>query len=71
MANRIKEEMLSRRWFGFDLDDTLHKFRKASGAAVLATLLSIATEYDIPIEQLKDCYGLVPPVRPDRTKKNS
>jgi FMN phosphatase YigB (HAD superfamily) len=58
-AKKIRDEMFSREWFGFDLDDTLHEFRKASGAAVLTTLLAVATEYQIPIEKLKGRYVTV------------
>jgi hypothetical protein len=48
-VKEIRSEMLSKQWFGFDLDDTLHEFRKASGTATLATLLVVATEYEIPV----------------------
>jgi len=56
---RVRDAMLKRRYFVFDLDDTLHEFRKASGAATLATLLRAATEFQIPIQQLKDSYAKV------------
>ena len=58
-AKKVREEMLSKEWFGFDLDDTLHEFRKASRAASLATLLTIATKYEIPVEDLKETYARV------------
>ena len=49
--------MLAKTWFGFDLDDTLHEFRKASGAATLASLRLIETKRNIPIENLKASYN--------------
>jgi len=48
--------MLVNTWVGFDLDDTLHEFRKASGAATLASLRLIETKHNIPIENLKASY---------------
>ena len=35
----------------------MHEFRKASGTATPATLLVVATEYEIPVEKLRECYA--------------
>jgi len=58
-----KYEVLSKlhekTWFGFDLDDTLHEFRKASNAAVLSTILKVSTEHRIAIDDLKASYKII------------
>ena len=48
-----------KTWFGFDLDDTLHEFRKASGAAILTTLSKISSDHKIPINDLQSAYKKV------------
>jgi putative hydrolase of the HAD superfamily len=54
-----REELLSKPWFGFDLDDTLHEFRKASGAATTVALSHIATQHQILLKDLKATYKKV------------
>jgi len=54
-----REELLSKPWFGFDLDDTLHEFRKASGAATTVALSHIATQHQILLKDLKAAYKKV------------
>ena len=41
---------------GFDLDDTLHYFKKASSTAITETLLYISENCDLPTEQLHTDY---------------
>jgi putative hydrolase of the HAD superfamily len=41
---------------GFDLDDTLHYFKKASSAAITETLLYISENCNLPAEQLHTDY---------------
>jgi putative hydrolase of the HAD superfamily len=45
--------MLGKELFGFKLDDTLHRFSKASGAATLATQAKISEFHRDPIEKSK------------------
>jgi hypothetical protein len=55
----IRAVLQTKTWFGFDLDDTLHEFRKASMAAVSATLRIINEKYGIPIDELRMAYSRV------------
>lgn len=58
-VEKIRAILKGKTWFGFDLDDTLHEFRKASTAAVGATLQIITQKYGTPIEDLKRAYAEV------------
>ena len=55
----LKTQLLSKSWFGFDLDDTLHEFRKASRTATEAALARIATSHNILLQDLKSAYKKV------------
>ncbi|KAJ4374609.1 hypothetical protein N0V86_007480 [Didymella sp. IMI 355093] len=44
------------KWYAFDLDDTLHGFRKASSAAVKAVLEVIHKNSDCALEELESEY---------------
>ncbi|KAM0226440.1 hypothetical protein ACHAQD_000361 [Fusarium lateritium] len=47
-------------WFGFDLDDTLHEFRKASRAATTHCLQRIASDNtDITLQDLQKQYEII------------
>jgi putative hydrolase of the HAD superfamily len=47
----------SKTWVGFDLDDTLHDFRKASGAAMQAIYSLVLEKFDgISISGLQTSY---------------
>jgi len=46
-------------WIGFDLDDTLHQFRQASGAATNAVLSNISSRYGTSVEALRDEYSRI------------
>ncbi|KAJ9311933.1 hypothetical protein DTO271D3_7780 [Paecilomyces variotii] len=53
----IQKALSSKTWFGFDLDDTLHEFRKASASASSAVFKAIRNENpNIRIEDLDTTY---------------
>ncbi len=56
---QIRELLLEKTWFGFDLDDTLHEFRKASKSASRDTLLQIARAYHVSIGDLQKEYSRI------------
>lgn len=45
------------KWIGFDLDDTLHYYRKASGAALEAVYQYLEDEFGTDIDQLRAAYS--------------
>jgi putative hydrolase of the HAD superfamily len=45
-----------KTWVGFDLDDTLHEFRFASGQASLSVFEIISAKYGISVDHLKAKY---------------
>lgn len=55
-AQSTKRTLLEKTWFRFDLDDTLHSFRKASLAASSTILLLISKECDATVESLRATY---------------
>ncbi|KAI4280134.1 MAG: hypothetical protein L6R38_004680 [Xanthoria sp. 2 TBL-2021] len=62
----IKDALSSKTHFGFDLDDTLHSFRKASGTASAAvfeylasTTTKTTTKTPPTIEELKTTYAQI------------
>jgi putative hydrolase of the HAD superfamily len=44
-------------WYGFDLDDTLHEFRKASKAAAVEVFKHISSHSEIPAHELAASYS--------------
>ena len=53
----IRTSLSSKTWFGFDLDDTLHEFRKASAQASSAVFTAIHEESpNVIIDELKSSY---------------
>ncbi|OGM50473.1 hypothetical protein ABOM_001022 [Aspergillus bombycis] len=53
----IRTSISSKTWFGFDLDDTLHEFRKASAQASSAVFTAIHEEHPhVNIDELKSSY---------------
>ncbi|KAJ5689136.1 hypothetical protein N7462_003528 [Penicillium macrosclerotiorum] len=56
LAPDIRSELASKKWFGFDLDDTLHDFRKATGQASLTVFEAIHDQYAIDIDVLEASY---------------
>ncbi|KAL8785068.1 MAG: hypothetical protein Q9213_003573 [Squamulea squamosa] len=56
----IKQALLRRTHFGFDLDDTLHEFRKASGTASICIFNFLAAaNSSTTVEELKTTYSMI------------
>ncbi|CAI6333521.1 unnamed protein product [Periconia digitata] len=59
----IRTKLLQAKWFAFDLDDTLHEFRRASTTAIDAVLSAILSEIpetpQISFDNLKSAYSKV------------
>jgi putative hydrolase of the HAD superfamily len=47
----------SLRWVAFDLDDTLHGFRRASGRAAEAVFAEVERRQGFPADRLHEAYG--------------
>ncbi|KAJ5921203.1 hypothetical protein N7466_009529 [Penicillium verhagenii] len=56
LTTQFKSSLLSKHWFGFDLDDTLHEFRKASHHASQSVFEAINTSEGISIDTLRMTY---------------
>lgn len=54
---RIKAALAAKPWFGFDLDDTLHEFSRASSAATAKTLEQISRHHGVPMTSLWEKYS--------------
>lgn len=54
-----RERLASAKWVGFDLDDTLHEFRHASGAASKSVFSAISERYAISTALLHTQYALI------------
>ncbi|KAK0385106.1 hypothetical protein NLU13_7584 [Sarocladium strictum] len=48
-----------KSWIGFDLDDTLHEFRRASSAATTAVLTTISTQHGTSLPALEGEYAKI------------
>lgn len=55
-TSEIISILTSKQWFGFDLDDTLHEFRKASAQASLDVFKAIHAKHRIGVDTLKTTY---------------
>ncbi|KAJ5182732.1 hypothetical protein N7492_000348 [Penicillium capsulatum] len=55
----IQSVLLSKTWFGFDLDDTLHEFRKASAQASHTVFEAIQAEFGVHVNTLKTHYRAI------------
>ena len=53
---RLSDVLAEKQWIGFDLDDTLHEFRRASSAATNAVLASMSEAYGVQYDLLKGQY---------------
>ncbi|KAF0644812.1 hypothetical protein FPSE5266_09500 [Fusarium pseudograminearum] len=58
-SEQLRSILQSKSWFGFDLDDTLHEFRKASRAATTHCLNHIANKYQPTLGDLQDRYAII------------
>uniref|UniRef100_A0A8H7NM73 Uncharacterized protein n=1 Tax=Bionectria ochroleuca TaxID=29856 RepID=A0A8H7NM73_BIOOC len=56
---RLQALLSEKPWFGFDLDDTLHEFRRASSAAVEAVLRAISDHTGADLALLKETHSQV------------
>lgn len=56
-STSIASTLAQKKWFGFDLDDTLHEFRKASAQASQSVFEVIHSHTDVNIESLKSSYS--------------
>ncbi|KAJ5906533.1 uncharacterized protein N7473_003449 [Penicillium subrubescens] len=52
----LQAALSSKAWFGFDLDDTLHEFRFASGQASLSVFEVISAKYGKDVDDTKAKY---------------
>jgi putative hydrolase of the HAD superfamily len=55
----MRSALQEKKWFGFDLDDTLHEFRKSSKLAIDETLKAISETCKVPIHDLQERYSKV------------
>ena len=55
----LRAALAKKTWICFDLDDTLHEFRKASAAAIESTMQVLQRAYGVPVQDLKDRYAEV------------
>ena len=56
---RLRAVLTEKTWIGFDLDDTLHEYRRSSETATNKALEEISKQYDTPILALQDEYSRV------------
>ncbi|RSL99175.1 hypothetical protein CDV31_012297 [Fusarium ambrosium] len=57
---KLLEILQTKTWFGFDLDDTLHEFRRSSRAAVTHCLTRISNENPhVKLEDLQAQYQII------------
>lgn len=56
---QLRATLLGKSWIGFDLDDTLHEFRRASSAATNGVLSEISRQYGTPLSSLEDAYSRI------------
>ena len=54
--SRLRDSLAEKSWIGFDLDDTLHEFRRASGKAADCALRAISAKHGYELRVLKDKY---------------
>ena len=56
---RLRNILAEKTWIGFDLDDTLHDFRRSSGTAIKRVLEEISERYGTPVHALGGEYSRV------------
>ncbi|KAI0856464.1 HAD-superfamily hydrolase, subfamily IA, variant 1 [Xylaria cubensis] len=54
---QLKDSLAEKQWIGFDLDDTLHEFRRASSVASIKVFEAMHERYGVPLDELKSRYG--------------
>ncbi|KAH6721848.1 HAD-superfamily hydrolase, subfamily IA, variant 1 [Leptodontidium sp. MPI-SDFR-AT-0119] len=55
----MENTFAEKKWIGFDLDDTLHEFRRSSGLATSKSLEAISQRYGVPVSSLKESYSRI------------
>jgi putative hydrolase of the HAD superfamily len=55
----LRDALNGKSWFGFDLDDTLHEFRKASGSASRVVFANVASRFGIGPDLLAADYSQI------------
>lgn len=55
----VQAVLQSKPWFAFDLDDTLHNFRSASGTALEAVLEKINTDHHADTDAMRHVYRAI------------
>ncbi|KAH7358338.1 Haloacid dehalogenase-like hydrolase [Plectosphaerella cucumerina] len=58
-TSHLRRVLSEKTWIGFDLDDTLHEFRRASSKATAQVLAKISERHGTPLPALKEEYGRV------------
>lgn len=58
-TSHLRGVLSEKTWIGFDLDDTLHEFRRTSSKATAQVLHKISERHGIPLPALKEEYGRV------------
>ena len=58
-AKDIREVIYKAEWVGFDLDDTLHEFRRASRQATTSALHPISKRFGLAIAHLENEYRII------------
>ena len=56
-AHDLSAALHDHSWFGFDLDDTLHEFRKASKAAAAKVFKHVSRHSNIPATEIARSYS--------------
>jgi FMN phosphatase YigB (HAD superfamily) len=54
---KLSTALLEHTWYGFDLDDTLHEFRKASNAAAAEVFQHISSHSQVSVTELAASYS--------------
>lgn len=58
-VHELSAALHDHNWYGFDLDDTLHEFRKASKAAAVEVFKHISSHSEIPAHELAASYSQI------------
>ena len=58
-ATEISEILREKTWFAFDLDDTLHEFRRALGTALQAVLAKIHDNHGADVDEMQTHYRAI------------
>ncbi|KAK8878800.1 Glyceraldehyde 3-phosphate phosphatase [Apiospora arundinis] len=59
MTKRIHDVLVEKSWIAFDLDDTLHEFRRASSKATAKVLVTMRDQFALSLSDLEAAYAEV------------